>query len=105
MRKPKKSDRRAEVRRRADKLAVQLEAHRRDRTGAAESLGMGPLSFDNTMARRHGWTNGEITDFWDAATALYKKTSNKLHKRHPELYDLRHPKDRSTLGPTRTAGR
>lgn len=89
MRKPKKPDRRAEARRRADKLAEQLEAHRRDRTAFATSLGMGPVSFDNNMARRHGWTNSEIVAFWDATATLYKKTSNKHHRRHPELYEKR----------------
>lgn len=67
--------------------------------GASEKLGMGPLSFDCNMARRHGWTNSEIARYWEVATAAYKRISRKMHKRHPELYDLRHPKVPIYIGP------
>jgi hypothetical protein len=99
MRKPQKPDRRAEARRRADKLAVQLEAQRIDRFARSPSIGMGPLSFNNAMARRHGWTNAEIASFWEAASTLYVKTSHKVRKRHPELYDLHHSKEPIYIGP------
>jgi len=54
----------------------------------SQHVGMGPLSFDNEMARRHGWTNTEIARFWEMATAAYKKISKRMHKRYPERYDL-----------------
>ena len=70
-----------------------------NRVGASVKLGMGPLSFDSNMARRHGWTNAEIARYWESAAAAYKQISRKVYKRHPELYDLRHPKDPIYIGP------
>lgn len=96
---PKKPDRRAVARRRADKLAEHLEAQRIDRFARSPSTGMGPLHFNNAMARRHGWTNAEIAAFWDEAAALYAKVTKRLHKRHPHLYDLRDPECPVYIGP------
>lgn len=67
--------------------------------GESERLGMGPLSFDNEMARRHGWTDAEIARFWLAITPAYQRISNRMHKRYPERYDLRYPKDPIYIGP------
>jgi len=74
------------------------QASNPDRFATSPSTGMGPLSFDNELARLHGWTNEEIAAFWDVATAMYKATSNKMHKRYPDLYDLRHPDDPIYIG-------
>jgi hypothetical protein len=73
-----------------------LRAHR---DGEAEKLGMGPVSFDNSMARRHGWTSAEISRFWDRITTAYKRISRKMHKRYPERYDLSDPKVPIYIGP------
>jgi hypothetical protein len=92
-REPKKPDRRAAARRRADKLGAQLAAQQRDRVSSASRLGIGPLSFDAAMARRGGWKDSEIARFWEATTAAYQRIARRMPKRHPDLYDLRHSKD------------
>lgn len=50
------------------------------------SIGMGPVSFDVDMARRHGWKNSEVDSFWEEVDKIYAVYSRRMNRRHPELY-------------------
>lgn len=53
------------------------------------SLGMGPLGFDVEMARDHGWTDEEISAFWERMTQAYKREiCPTIERRHPDRHAI-----------------
>lgn len=46
----------------------------------------GPLSFDVSMARRHGWTEDHITRVYDKLVKIVRRAGAYVQGRHPELY-------------------
>lgn len=52
------------------------------------SIGMGPLTFDVTMARKHGWTDEEIEAAWGKLTAIYRGFLPAIERRHPKHHAI-----------------
>ena len=75
---------------RSDRLKRQLAERDRQDMSTASSSGMGPLTFDNELARAHGWTDAEIYRFWNRVVPFMRRASDRVKRRHPELYKLVH---------------
>ncbi len=54
---------------------------RRKISETALSAGMGPVSLDLEIARDHGWTQGDLEDFWGDLMDLYWKAVAQIEKR------------------------
>ena len=58
-------------------IAQQLQCESCGQLLSPSTVAIGPLHFDNEMARGQGWTEHEIDVFWDAVTTLYRAAIKK----------------------------
>jgi hypothetical protein len=67
--------------------------------GVVDSIGMGPLSFDCDMARRHGWSEVQIANAWNALRRVVLATGRRVERSHPDLYHRTSGGDVVFIGP------